>query len=225
MSKGIDLELIRDILRDDFNHLELAVVTKIEPAADGSAVYVTADTLPGGREVIGMLAFPGVGHSSGSGDLVDLKDLVLIAFPGHEDDHACIIARFPSGEELLPKQLLEGHMVQIAKPGKKLYLGSDTRIDLSKAVPGTPATEPVPLGLVLQEFMGKMIDRIEKIVDEITAKPVVLSTAPGTPAAISPALAAALAAVKVDLELDRSKYLTTASTNILSQLTFTERGT
>jgi len=225
MAKGIDIETIRSVLADNFNHLEFATVTKIEPTP--SCVWVTVNTFAPDeeeqKEVIAMMAFPSVGHGSGSGDLVELNDLVLVAYAGKETDHATVIARFPSAEETLPAQLLAGHFVTFAKPGKNLYLGSDTKINLGKLT--GEAIEPLILGLVLQEFMGKMIDRVEKIIDEVSMKPVVISTAPGTPALVSPALAAALAVVKVDLEADRMKYLDTVSTNILSQHAFTERGT
>lgn len=224
MAKGIDLELLREVFKDDAVHLSLAVVTRVQWADDASAVYVTCNLLPENREIMAQLGFDSVGENAGAGDLPELRDLVLVCFAQRENEHAFVISRFSSAEEPLPLQMKDGHYVVKSKPGKKAIVASDTHIEIGKGIPTAPPTEPLVLGNVLTTYLEALEGRLTALIDALTNNPIVISTAPGTPAGINPALATVIAAIKTGADADKSTYLTTAGTNILSQIAVTERG-
>jgi hypothetical protein len=99
--------------------------------------------------------------------------------------------------------LNEGEVVFYNKHGQQVRLEQD-KINLGKS-----ADEPVVLGNVLVELLGEILDIL------INGNSV-LTTTPGNPSAPNPLIASQLTAFK-------SQYLTTATTNILSQETFVER--
>lgn len=78
-------------------------------------------------------------------------------------------------------------------------------------VGGATADQPLVLGTVLAELLGKLIDMM------VTGD-FLLVTSPGNPTGPNPAKAA-------DLTAWKSQYLTTEATNILSQLCWTQRKT
>lgn len=99
--------------------------------------------------------------------------------------------------------LNEGEVVLYNEFGQQIRLEQD-KINLGKS-----ADEPAVLGNVLVELLGEIMDIL------INGNSV-LTTTPGNPSAPNPLVASQLTAFK-------SQYLTTATTNILSQETFVER--
>ena len=87
--------------------------------------------------------------------------------------------------------------------------GQQIQLQQSKIVLGASAEEAAVLGNTLVEMLGKVLDIL-------IAGNFLIVTGPGSPTAPNPAEVAKLSTYK-------SQYLSTASTNILSQETFLER--
>jgi hypothetical protein len=88
--------------------------------------------------------------------------------------------------------------------------GQQIRLETGKVkIGGAGASEPLVLGNVAMEFLGK-------IVDMLIAGDFLLCASPGSPTAPNPAKV-------VQLTQWKQTYLTAPSTNIVSQLSFTQR--
>lgn len=226
-NRSIDLEVFREVFKDNRQHLGLGQITKLGPAPDRSCLRVQVllmdPTVESDREVVAFMSWDDAGPDCGSIRFPETGDLVLLAWPDQGHPDLCyVIKRLTSKEEKLPIKAMDGHSVYQALGGKKAYLASDTAIHLAK--PDSDATEPLVLGNVLQSFLTDIIAQVEAIIAAIETGPVVICSAPGQPGLIHPSLKTALDAVKSALDTDKSTYLTTASSNILSQLAFTQRG-
>jgi len=219
----MDLELLRTLLADDRMHVGLAVVKRVTVADDSTSVAVDCTLLPEGRDIVVTETWESVGAGSTLGDIPDPEDLLIVVMADGDSDVAFSIRRLASQDEKLPKQIKDGNLVVAAKPGKKNYLASDTKILIGKLRDSDP-TEPLVLGAVLQSFADSLVDRIKSIVDDIKTGPISLSTTPGNATAPFPAFVAKLVAHEVALDLLKSQFVDTASTNFLAQKVFTERG-
>lgn len=210
MSKGIDLEILREIFKDDAVHISLALVNSVQFADDSSAVYVDCTLLPDKREILATMTWDSVGAGTGAGDMPDPNDLVLVAFADREVEHAFVIKRLASAEEQLHAYIKLGHYVLKAKPGKKLLLASDTKVEIGKGVAASPATEPLVLGNVALAAFGALADALLNAAQ--------LGVCAVGPVMLDPVVRTALVAFK-------AQYVTAPTTNIVSQIAFTERGT
>lgn len=109
-----------------------------------------------------------------------------------------------SHHDIAKPDMLEGEAVLYNAAGQQIRLEKE-KIKIG----GASADEPLVLGKVLMEFLGKVIDMM------VTGD-FLLCGAPGSPTAPNPAKA-------LDLNNWKQTYLTTASTNIVSELSFTQR--
>lgn len=199
-----DLEALRGMLESIKEHTAIGVITKLGLSQGNDALRVQVKLLPEEREIICIMGFSDVNDVT----FPEINDLVIVAFveDGHpESGH--IIRLVNSEEELIPLFARTGHSVKYARDGKKLYLGSDTKVGIGK--PGVEQTEPLVLGNVLKTFLTNLIDAF------LNASEIGISAV--GPVFLDPG-------IRVLLVQYKATYLTTAATNIESQIGFTERG-
>jgi hypothetical protein len=203
-----NIEALRQIFKDKREWIGIGVVTATEMAKDRSVFRARVELFPDGREIVAVCSSAGgVGPSAGSFMFCDAGDLVLTANANGDDDSCYVIANLTSKEDKIPANAAPGVPVIKARAGKKAWITSDTKINLSAGDPDP--TEAVVLGNVLKTFM-------EAFFDAILNAPSIGICAVG-PVALDPA-------IRTQLVAQKTQYLSTAASNILSQLTFTERG-
>jgi hypothetical protein len=199
-----ELESLREIFKDVRQHVAIGVVKQAGLAQDNGSYRVQVSLLPEEREIVCFMSFADVYDVT----FPEIKDLVLVAFvDGHPDD-AHVIARFPASDQPIPLLARSGHSVKYARPGKKMFVGSDTKIGFAR--PDKDPIQPLVLGTVLQTFLTNVLNAFLNAtqIGQSAMGPVMLD--PG---------------VRTQLSQYLNTYLSTASTNILSQIAFTERGT
>lgn len=197
-----DLEGLREIFKDVRLHIGIGTVVKLGLSNDGSKLRCMVKLLPDGRQVVTQMAFSDVYDVT----FPELNDLALVGMvDGHPDD-AFIFSLINNTEEPIPANARTGDSVKYARPTKKLYLGG-TKVYVGKV--GTTPTEPLVLGNVMVTFMTNVLNAFLNAsqIGFCAAGPVYLD--PG---------------IRTNLTNYLSTYLTTASTNIVSQVAYTERG-
>lgn len=219
-----DLEALREMFSDDRTHLGVARVIKISLTDDRSVLKAQCRILTQNRDVIARVCWDACGPDAGSFMFPVPDDLVLVAFSEGDDEQAYLIKRLSTRTDTIPPQAVGGHMVSRSLAGLNNYLMSDTKILLGQGGTADPA-EPLVLGNVLVAALTDLNSRITALVDAISQGPIAISTAPGSLAPTAPGLKSALANIKTQLSSDLDKYLVTESTNIVSKLSYTERGT
>lgn len=207
MSQGLDLEALRKVLADNRTHIAVAKIAQVELASDRSVLLAQCDLLAEERQVIAKVTWDSIGTGGGFIQLPQANDLVLLVFADGDEEQAYVIKRLSSKEDQIPLKAATGDSVAQALTGKKLHLLSDTKILLGKGA--TDPTEPLVLGNV-------MLSCLTALIDAFLNAPQVGLTAFG-PAFLDPTLRTALIQAK-------STYVSTASTNVVSQIAFTERG-
>jgi hypothetical protein len=221
MALPIDIEFLREAFKDRRTHIALGTISQLSVAEDKSYIKAVVQLFPEKREIVSRMTWETVGSESGFFQIPKVADLVLVAFADGDFDMAFVIRRLTSYSDLIPANAILGDIVMKAEPGKTAWI-TGTKINLS----GTDQapTEPLVLGQVLIQAMTDLYSKLDSILQKIISGPIGVSGAPGNPAPTFPALAADLTAIKSQLESDKSKYLTDNSTNIVSQIAYTERG-
>lgn len=202
-----DLEVMREVFKDVRQHIGVGVITQIGLATNGATLRVQVNMLPEEREVVATMGFEAVGLNTGIIDFPEINDLVLVAFVDGSPDDAYVLKRFPSTEEPIPAFAQTGNTVVYSHPGKKAYLGSNTKVGIAR--PNAEPTEPLVLGQVLVNGLTALCNAFLNAsqIGQHPLGPVFLD--PGVRTAITNFM---------------TTYLNTASTNVLSQIGFTERG-
>lgn len=218
----LDLEGLRSIFDDKKTHITVGRIMKLEMAPDRSVLRAQCKVLTQDRDVIAKVAWPSIGPSTGSIQFPEVGDIVLLAFADGDDEQAFVTLKLSNKTDLIPPQAGSGHLVNKALPGKKVYIISDTAILLGKG--DSEPTEPMVLGNVMKAFMTEVISRLDEMLDKLIAGPIAISNMPGSLAPTAPGLVADLTVIKNQLAGNLEEYITEAETNIVSQLSFTERG-
>lgn len=214
----IDLEALRTIFQAE-DRLSLAVVQRVEIAKDLTFVRVLCRELPEENQVIARLVFPHSSQGNGFFALPEADDLVLLAYT--DPDTPRIIAYETSKDDKIPAQLAKGESV--LKASSKLHVIAP-RINLSKN--GAP-TEPLVLGTVLLAYLTGLHARLDAVLALLQAGPLAVDSLGGN-CNTHPTLAVALDDLTGQRKLLddlKGTYVDTASTNVVSQVSFTERGT
>ena len=199
-----DLEALREVFKDSRQHVGIGVIRQLGLAKDFNCLRVQVQLLPELREVICEMSFADIGDVT----FPESGDLVVVGFADGDVDEAFVLARFTTKEDPIPEFARNGDSVKYARAGKKLYLGSTTKVGIAR--PNKEPTQPLVLGTVLTTLLTNVIDAF------LNAPQVCLT--PMGPGFLDPSIRAALINYK-------QTYLTDASTNIVSQIGFTERGT
>ncbi len=202
----VDLEALRQIFRDDADHIGIGTITKLGLAEDFNCLRAQVKLLPEGRELVCEVGFPDPGDVT----FPQPGDLVVVAVADIGVDEAFVIARFPTKAAPIPTLARTGHSVKYARAGKKMYLGSDTKVSIGRL--DKEGSQPLVLGTAMLSALTDILNAF------ISVGTVGISSPGGGPVPINPALVTALGNAL-------SKYVTTPSTNVVSQIAFTERGT
>lgn len=157
-NKPIDLESLRAALRDSRLWVALGVLKRVELASDRSVCRVLVDILPEEREIVARMTWEDVGPDSGWVALPSAGDLVLLAMAEGDEEQAFVIKRLSSKEDKIPLQAVDGATAIVTKAGKKLWLTSDTRINLSNGT--EQPTQNLVLGQVFKDLMVSLLDAI-----------------------------------------------------------------
>lgn len=197
-----DIELFKLMLQDDSIHFTVGTVTRVVVATDMSSVVLECTDIMNGNDLVCVQAFESIGAGTGSGDLPDVEDLVLIAFSLADMNAAYVIKRLPSKDEKLPLQMAAGHFVTKAKPGKNLYL-SGTRIEIGTANPSSPCTEPLILGNQLKTCLANILTQLAQLSGDLSSladqvKTLATDTANHTHTTTSPSGSGTAAATTTD---------------------------
>jgi hypothetical protein len=200
-----DLEFLREIFKDTRLHFGIGTITKLGLSMDQSTLRVMVNLLPENREILAEMTF----NNIYDGEYPEINDLVLLGMADGDQDEAHVLKTLNTPQEPLPKFMQGGHTVKYSRPGQKLYLGSDTKVGIGHA--GNEQSSPLVLGDVLincvTDILNAFLTPSSGSIGQCALGPVVLD----------PAVTTALNNVM-------SKYVTTSSTNIISQIVFTERG-
>jgi hypothetical protein len=218
----VDLQSLKEIFSDQSSHIVVGKVLKLELAADRSVLLSQCQVLTQDRTVIARVCWDAIGPNAGVIQFPIVGDIVLLEFAEGDHEQCYLTKRLSNKTDKIPIQAVNGDIVSRSLAGKKNYLLSDTKICLGKGGASDP-TEPLVLGTVMKACIDELIDRIDAHLLKIKTGPLVISQMPGYLAPTAPALVADLEAIRVTLAANKSTYTTTASTNIVSQLGFTER--
>jgi len=218
--KAFDLEALREIFADRNFSLAQATITKTELLADRSKWRALCLIVPDEIEVVAEGTWEMTGPNAGIYSFPVPGDLVLVGFTS--PDHAFILRRLSSKEDLIPLQAALGNLVLSALSGKKAYLSSEAAILLGSGGILDP-DEPLVLGNVLTAYIDELHDKIDTALAKIVAGPIGIDSFGGS-VVTYPTLATDLTQIQVDLAAIRAQYVDVPSTNILSGIAFTERG-
>lgn len=219
----VDLELLRSMFADNRLHIAVAAIAEVEVLVDFSAARVRV-TLPqqDDLEIVARIAWGMCSTGGGAFQLPVVGDWCLVAFTSA--DQAWVIAQLSSRTDRIPVRAASGAATVIAsQDGQELDISSDTKVNLGRGNPLLTPDEPVVLGNTLKEYLEGLSDRISAIYDLLIAGAFLFTTSPGNPTAPNPASATLMGTAKTAHELAKAQFLTVDLTNILSQITFTER--
>ncbi len=225
-----DLETLREIMKDKRVWVAIGKITRIEFASNRSGILVKVLLFPDSHEIVAKIGVPSVAPDAGDYGPLSVNDMALIAIPEGLEDYAHVICRLPSDEDKVPQQVIDGDSFSKSKSGKRNILWGDTkaqiiagqRINLAKS--DADVTEPLILGLVMQQAYEKALLRLTTLIDKMIAGPMVMGNLPGFPCPTHDDFITELNLIKDDIADDKDKYSTDPDTNFLSQLSFTERG-
>lgn len=139
MSKGFDLELLKEIFQDERVHLKVGLILDLEVEPDRSVLRASVSLLPEGTEIIARVSWDLVGPDAGIFQFPSKNDLVMVAFTDGHEDNAFIIRRLTSKVDKIPMQAINGHLVLRALSGTKTFLNSDTEVHLTRDGEGDEA--------------------------------------------------------------------------------------
>jgi hypothetical protein len=205
-----DLEFLRDLFKDPRLHIGIGLVTDLGLSQDGSILRASVMLQPENREIVAEVTFSDVNSVT----FPEIQDLVLVLFVDGHPDEAFVVARINNSDEPIPVFAQAGNTMIAPRQGKKVGIGRSTV---------TP-TDPMVLGTELMNYLVALESRIEAIINALNTVPTTICTAPGVLGEVNPVLVTDLDTVLSGLQSDKATYLTAASTNILSQIAFTERG-
>jgi hypothetical protein len=143
-------------------HLEIGQVKQIGFAKDKSVVRVKVAILPEGFEVIAKVTFDSVGNGGGFFGPINVEDMVLIAFADGNEENAFVVKRLTTKQDSYPEQIEAGHSVVKSLPGKKMYMGSDTKTFIGKAL-NMELTENVVLGQQLKTLLSQVLNELKTL--------------------------------------------------------------
>jgi phage baseplate assembly protein gpV len=214
----MDLEGLRAILSDKRNHIAIGKVVKLSIASDRSFVKCLVSIWPEQREIVTHMTWDSVGGESGFFVLPSPGDMVLVAFADGDEEQAFVIRRLTSKEDKLPLRAADGDSVVVSMAGKKTWITSDTRVNLSAGT--EEPTEPVPLGIVLRTALSAMLAELKAYCDTMASHTHIC--APAGVASQPPKQASAITGHGSALEAIKNSPVDDNAMN--SDLTFTEKG-
>lgn len=142
--------------------------------------------------------------------------LSVVARVGDHIGNRMVVGHRDSGR---PTDLEEGEAGMYSKGGRRINV-RNAKIEIG----ATGASEPLVLGNVLLQGLTEIMAQLDTLLQTMEQKPAGITTGPGSLIAPNPAYVAAVTQVQTQLAQIKSTYISTASSNIVSQESFTERG-
>jgi hypothetical protein len=158
-----------------------------------------------------------VGPESGIFAFPAVNDLVLIACADGDEELAFVIRRLTSKEDKIPLQAATGDTAIVSLNGKKTWISSNTRINLSKG--STEPTENLVLGQVLKTLLSDVLTELSSLAQTVSTHTHIGNL--GFPTA-PPLQSAAIVASKT--VFDNKKANPVNNNGILSSVAYTEKG-
>lgn len=149
-----DLEFLRELFRDDRLHIGIGAITQLGLSLDGNTLRAQVNLLPENREVVCTVGWDDIGRIC----FPEVDDLVLVAFCDGLPDEAHVIRMLTTGEEPISAFGRLGHMITNSRPGKKNYIGSDTKVSIGRI--DHEGTENLVLGQQIKAMLSTVLGAI-----------------------------------------------------------------
>lgn len=161
--RGEVLEVLREAVRDTRLHIGVGRITQTSLATDRSSFKVELELWPAKQSIVATQTMDAGGANAGVIELAEVGDMVIVAFLDGHEDMAFVLRKLPTKQAPIPVEAATGDQVVRSRAGKKLHLGSDTRINLGLLGGEDEAAEPLVLGLVFQQLMVDFMTHVETI--------------------------------------------------------------
>ena len=221
---------IKNLLAEPQNAVSIGVVKELDLADDRSVLRALIQSWPDGQEIVARVTWDAIGPESGIIQFPQVGDLVVFECPELDEDSFILTRRLSSKVDKIPLSAIDSDLVARSLVGKKTWLTSDTRINLSRG--DTQPTENLVIG---QKFKATYISHMEKLI-ELVEKLVIERETDATHNHIGifgvpvnvPIQASVMQAEKAELETIKSDIETiksddVESEDILSDVAFTEK--
>lgn len=212
-----DLEILREIFRDKRLHFGIGTVMELGLSNDKSVLRVKVNIIPDEREAVAEMTF----SDCNSVTFPEINDLVLVAFVDGDPDECFVVKTINTADEPIPAFATTGNTVVAPREGQLIGL---TR---AAVIP----TEPMVLGNQLVAYLAALEGHLATLITLTETFALAAQTFAGSNVDPGSAFNAACTVyknaidiIKTSLSTDKTQYLDTAGTNILSQLVLTERG-
>jgi uncharacterized protein involved in type VI secretion and phage assembly len=224
------LEDLKQILKDDSLHLFLGQIKRLHLAGDRSYLKVEVNVWPEDRSIIAEMSWDSVGPESGFYAFPAVGDAVLCCSAEGDADQSYVIKRLSSRADKIPNTATSGDTVLRALSGKKEWLTSDTRVNVSRG--DTEPTENLVLGQRMKttysDHLGKLITYLEKVIDYMSKFEQHKHIGNAGFYTVVPDNASDVAALRSELETLKTETNSLKSSKvdnefILSDLSFTEK--
>jgi hypothetical protein len=146
---------LKEILKDDRLYLYLGIIRRLHLAQDRSYLKVEVETIPDQRKIISTMTWENVGPGSGEFEFPSVGDLCLVCNVEGDDDQSYVIRRMTSRADKIPNTAITGNKVHKALAGKKFWITSDSRLNLSRG--DSEPTENLVLGQVFKAFASSLL--------------------------------------------------------------------
>jgi len=221
---------LKNLLKDPHEKIGLGVISELELAEDRSVLRAKISSWPDEIEIIARVAWDSIGPNAGFIMIPQVNDLVLYEYPDDEEDHAIITKTLSSREDTIPQTAVDGSLVARSRSGKKAWLTSDSRINLSKG--DTQPSENIVLGQLFnttyKNHFDKLISLVEKVItlretDKVHSHVTIgIPSTPPSNSAVMQVEKLAIQALKTEIE--NLKADDVVSEKFLSILAYTEKG-
>lgn len=191
-------------------------IIELGAALDRSVMRVKVCVFPDSEEVIARMSWDSVGPDAGIFQQPQVNDLVLLAFEEGSEDYPFVIKRLTSREDTFPLRVLEDQLVLMSLAGKKVSIGSDTRVNIGRGGL-VEENEPLVLGNAFKAAFEQSSDRTVEVIDKIILGPIGIGNL-GNAVPVFPQLAADLAVIKTNITTDKLNF-----DDFLSDIAFTEK--
>ena len=204
-----ELELLREIFKSTDLHIGVGTITQLGISQSKAVLRVMVNLLPENRQVVAQMTFADVYSVT----FPEINDLAIVLFSDGHPDNAWGVKVCNSKEEPIPLFATTGNTMISPRLGKLVGVGRATV---------TP-TEPFVLGNVLLSGLTNLIARLDATLSRLQSG-VICWGSLGDLSYPHPLFISDISAIQEDLADMKEQYIDTASTNILSQIAFTERG-
>lgn len=169
MGRDPGLEELKEILDPRKVFIVIGEIIQLSLAADNSVWRAKISVFPDKEEIIARMTWDQVGPKTGNYGPASVGDLVLVAMADADEDHAFVIRRLSSKEDQIPKQAGEGHNFIKSLPGKKQYIGSETKTIIGALREGADPTENLVLGQQLKALLSYILQELKDQADTLAA--------------------------------------------------------